>query len=270
MPKCKRAERRRPGTSSDYLYGDSGLQENPRPNLIDLVGDFGTDNTANANSEFPQTVTYTATVTDSDGTTGAGTYTVTWHQPYEATTLYNTTHIKHTVGAPRVGPISPGATTLVQASETQKVDVSAVFDLGATLTADDPGVAGLFGIASSIAKITDTSYTYAGEASYNGASNTPGSGNWSLAVSDMNEIYQGAPNISSISLAGDSTNYGLCYMYIYVVENDTDRYWYADGYNTHGFDGDSQHTLDVHQCDLIESEPYFVQYKNANGTPYTG
>ena len=104
---------------SDYLYGDSGLQENPGPNPIDLVGDFGTDNTANANSEFPQTVTYTATVTDSDGTTGAGTYTIKWHLPEDDWQQTNLVPATPQVFAAYDGPTSSGGQVHINVQQPQ-------------------------------------------------------------------------------------------------------------------------------------------------------
>jgi hypothetical protein len=68
-------------------------------------------------------------------------------------------------------------------------------------------------------------------------------------------------------LIGDPNGQAICNMSIYVVEKDTDRSWYADGYNNNGYDGNSQHVIAVHKVDGVEDQPVFVQFEAHDGTP---
>lgn len=222
--------------------------------------------------KFPLSGTVKVTVTDSDGASAANTFGITWHLPYEENQFIGAVNTKHKRGAARVGPVDYGTTLTVKAEGSEDIDVSAVFDTGEAITAvtGQDELAGLFKIASAIAKITDTKYTYGPENQDFGVSNTPDSGNWTNAGREMNEIYTGDPNILPATLASDPDGQSLCHLYWYDVEKDKDSSWYADGYNIHGYDGDSQHIIFVRQCILIEGQPFFVQYKNHDGSPVSG
>ena len=222
--------------------------------------------------KFPLQGTLKVTVTDSDGASAANTFGITWHLPYEENAFLGTVYTKHKRDAARVGPVDYGSTLTVKAEGAQDVDVSAVFDAGEAITAvaGQEEFAGMFKIASSLAKITNAKYTYGPENTDFSVPNTPDSGNWTNAGNEMNEKYAGDPNISPATLASDPNGQSLCHLYWYDVEKDEDSSWYADGYNIHGYDGDSQHTIFVRQCDMIEGQPFFVQYKNKDGSPVSG
>ena len=56
-------------------------------------------------------------------------------------------------------------------------------------------------------------------------------------------------------------------MYIFQVVHYTDKSWHADGYNSNGYDGNSQHVVYVRSIDAVYDEFQFIQYKNPDGTP---
>ena len=223
-------------------------------------------------NKFPLSGTVKAVVTDSDKASAANTFGITWHLPREANQFLGTVYTKHKRGAARVGPVDYGTELTAKAEGAEDVDVSAVFDAGEAITAaaGQEEYAGLFKIAASLAKITDTKYPYGPENEDFGVSNKPTDGNWKNAINETNEKYAGDPNISPATLASDPNGQELCHLYWYDVEKDNDSSWYADGYDIHGYDGNSQHTIFVRQCDMIEGQPFFVQYKNHDGSPVSG
>lgn len=222
--------------------------------------------------KFPLSGTLTVKVTDSDGAVGTNTFGITWHLPYEENEFIGTVYTKHKSGGARVGPVDYGSTLTVKAEGSKDVDVSAIFDAGEAITAaaGQEEYAGLFKIASTLAKITSAKYTYGPENQDFGVSNQPDDGNWTNAGSETHEKYKGDPNILPATLAGDPDGQSLCHLYWYDVEKNKDSSWYADGYNIHGYDGNSRHIIFVRECIMIEGQPFFVQYKNHDGSPVSG
>jgi len=217
-------------------------------------------------SKFPLSGTVKVTVTDSDGASAANTFGITWHLPYEVNAPpLSPVYSKSPLGGPRVGPVPDGQTLLVQATKQQEIDWGATID-GASAIAAGTGqeeIAGGLEILGALAKVTSWKTDVGPENSYNGATNGPTT--WSDAGNNNNEIYGGG-NLPA-GLVGNSKGWQLCNMYIYQYAHYKDTSWYADGYNVHGYDGNSQHILHVHGVDGVYDEFVFVQYKSGIGIP---
>ncbi len=198
--------------------------------------------------------------------TAANTYGVSWHLPYEVNAPpFSIIYSKSPLGGARVGPVPDGQTLLVQATEQQEIDWGATID-GASAIAAGTGqeeIAGGLEILGALAKVTSWKTDVGPENSYNGATNGPTT--WSDAGNNNNEIYGGG-NIPT-ELVGNSSGWMLCNLYIYQYGHYKDTSWYADGYNAHGYDGNSQHVLHVHGVDGVYDEFVFVKYKGPTGIP---
>ena len=220
-------------------------------------------------SPFPLHGTVKVNATDSDGVVVSNTYGLTLHLPYEVTNTnpFDTECGKYNLGDARVGPVKDGETLLVQETKPTEIDWANTID-GATAIVAATGqeeIAGALEILGNLAKVTNFKTDVGPESSYNGATNGPTT--WSDAQQENGEIYGGG-NISPDDLKTDPNGWQLCDMYIYQEVHYTDKSWYADGYNLHGYDGNSQHVLYVRHIDYIHDEFKFIKYKNRDGSPY--
>ena len=221
-------------------------------------------------SKFPLHGTVTVNATDSDGTVASNTYGMTLHLPYEVTNTnpFDTECGKYNLGEARVGPVADGQTLLVNDTKPTEIDWANTID-GATAIAGATGqeeIAGALEILGNLAKVTNFKTEVGPESSYNGATNGPTT--WSDALNENQEIYGG--NNVPAGLVNNPNGWMLCNMYIYQVVHYTDKSWHADGYNLHGYDGNSLHVLYVRHIDAVYDEFQFVQYKNPNGSPVSG
>ncbi len=201
-----------------------------------------------------------------DHATAANTYSVNWHLPYEPTDYIGQTaigkHIEQTIAS----GVYPSASYDIAAAPAKDFDVSAAFDVGEAVTAlsGQEEAAGLFKIASSIAKVTNAKYSYGGDKPSTGNRNDGAS--WSVAYQDKSDNYGGG-NIFPTLIASDPDGWMNCKLSWCVVSKWRENSWHADKYTVNGYDSPN-HVLVVHTTDLVDEEPYFVQYKNSNGTPY--
>ena len=218
---------------------------------------------------LPRHATIHVNVTDSDNAVATNIYNITWHLPYEVInrTPFDIECGKYNLGDARVGPVEDGHTLLVQETKPTEIDWATTID-GATAIAAGTGqeeIAGALEILGDLAKVTNFKTEVGPEASYNGATN--GDDAWSDAQQENGEIYGGG-NISPDDLKTDPSGWQLCDMYIFQEVHYTDKSWYADGYNSHGYDGNSQHVLYVRNIDYVHDEFQFIKYKNRDGSPY--
>ena len=242
----------------------------PNMNQQSVYGEFLL---GSANS-LPSPTTVTVNVTGPDSTGGnvatvSNTYTVNWHLPREKNTYLGATKTKHKVRT-LAAHVYPGPGTIKSLDPGGEIPYSAILDgVSAILdVAGHPEAAGTLDMLSKITEIPKWSYTYGGD--NNQSLVIDDANEWQLGNSDNNETaYTGPSNIPK-NLLNYPNGQDLCYLDWAIVEKDTDASWYAYGYDGHGYDGVSTHPVNVHKVDLIEGQPFFTQYKNPDGSPYTG
>lgn len=218
---------------------------------------------------IPGATTVQVQVKDGDSATATNAHTVNWHLPLEKNENLGATKTKRKIRT-LAGPVYRGLGTIKSRDPGGDMPFSAVID-GASAVLDltgDPEAAGMLDILAKITDITDWKYSNGGDNTQSLVTNDDNE--WSLGNSDSQETaYTGPADVPS-SLLNYPDGQNLCYLDWCVVEKDTDASWYADGYNHNGYDGNSMHTVNVHKVDLIEGQPFFTQYKNPDGSPYTG
>ncbi len=225
-------------------------------------------------NKFPLQCTVRVDVSDNDGALASNnTYGITWHLPREAVspTPFETDAGKYSISPARVGPVPDGGTSLaLEATQPQHIDWEATID-GIAVVAKVSGQEEIAGGAEILAAITKVVKPYTdadGEPKQNGA--TSGDQTWGDAISSENTIYSdqhaNGGNVP-LNLINDPQGWHLCDMWVFQVVHFHDKYWYANGYDSHGYDGNSQHVVYQRNIDYVHDEYQFIQYRHYDGTP---
>ena len=250
--------------SGDAVGDPNGGINNPYALL--KVSGAHTDN-------FPKDSHAQVTVTDlsGSGSTDSNTYAITWHLPYEKNALVSTKKTKHVL-LTRLENIQEDMGGSVPLTKGGKIDVGAAID-GIALLIEMSGqeellpIVGLLELVGKMAEITKWEYEYADEQQEIAQNNAT---TWGDAESSNASEYKQAdgsePNIPD-GMAGDSRNYKLCRMDVKQMELDKDEVYTADGYNLHGFDGNSNHLITAHKIDNVKDEFFFHVYQSTGGGP---
>ena len=195
--------------------------------------------------------------------TASNTFGITWHLPYEAPNPvpYSVVPGKYQVQPARLGPVSYDQTQLKKPTEAQHIDWEAAIN-GASVVAEVGGqeeIAGGLEIVEAIAKIAKP-YTDVDADSNTETGATNNAETWSDSMKLYDNDTYGGGNIPA-DLQGDPDGYLSCDMYIYQVVHYKDKYWYADGYNSHGYDGTSNNVVYLRNIDGVSDEFYYVRRK---------
>jgi hypothetical protein len=212
---------------------------------------------------FPAATHFQATVTAPDGTTDQNTYDVTWHLPYEKNEYLGAKKTKHSLQT-RVEGVEPDFPAILVDSKPNVFSFSAAIDGLAIFVPEGAVAKGLAELVGKIAEMSGWEYEYGGEGQSSEFTNN--SQNYADAVKEQNQFdYVGnEPNFPA-SLGTDPSNYFYCKMAVKVMEHDTDKSWYADGYNINGFDGNSVHVVSSHVIDNVYSERFFTPSRSKQG-----
>ena len=114
-------------------------------------------------------------------------------------------------------------------------------------------------IVKSFAAFTKLEYDVSGEDAYDGGQNS--GAEWFTALSDNEDGYN-VVHVPECPAAHLADGWLFCKLSRCVVAHNQDDTWQADGYNSHGFDGNDNHLVTSHQTIDVENEPFYYQYKS--------
>lgn len=216
---------------------------------------------------FPLAVTIKVKATgEREGEKDSNSFTVIYHLPLEKTKLLSTVKSGQVLET-LMEDVAPGEHKLVKAQSAQKLDVGGAVD----------GVAAYFTftgqkefafaaeIVKSFAAFTKLEYDVAGKDAYDGGENV--GDEWQVAQADNENDYpvmengQLLPNIPDCDALHHQDGWLFCKLGIKVIAQNQDDTWQADGYNSHGFDGNDNHRVTAHRTANVENEPFYYQYK---------
>jgi len=238
-------------TDGGFDYGSGNLPTYPE-GLFTLVKPDA--------ASFPLSVTITVKVTgDEAGQKDGNTFTVNYHLPLEKTKLLST--VKHGDSIQTLmEDIGPGQQEIVKARQATKLDVAGAVDGVAaifTFTGQEE-LAFAAELVKSFAEFTKLEYDVSGEDAYTGAANS--GAEWTQALADNMDGYQ-VIHIKECPALHRADGWHWCKLSIQVVALRTDRTWQADGYDSHGFDGNDNHRVTATQTDNVLDQPFYDEFQ---------
>lgn len=212
------------------------------PSQIDCTFGFGADASGSLSS-----TTTSCDVSDSNGMDDTVTYSIQWHLPYEKSDPglnWGTKEIFDT----RISGLSPASIGILAKSAGGEFPIEATVDGVATLAemAKQPEAVALAKVIGAVLSITQWVYSYNEEPEVqNGARNDFTS--WQVAQNDGN---------TPPDLANNSQGWLNCNMDWCRVRHESGQAWYADLYDSHGYNS-PRHVLDGPNKVWFDEEPFF-------------